>query len=160
MDVRWRAFELRPDPVPVSDPNSEYVQMAWIRSVQPLAAKLGVGMRMPNVRPRTRLAHEAAAWARHHRKFEEMHEAIFRAYFERSEDVGGIDVLANLASTIGLDGAALRTCLNDHTHLQEVLDEESLAREYGLSGVPAFVAGNRALIGVQTQKSLEQFLCL
>lgn len=160
LEVRWRAFELRPDPVPTLDPGGEYIQMAWLRSVFPLAGKLGVKMRIPPVQPRSRLAHESAAWARTQGKFDEMNEAIFRAFFERGEDIGKVDVLVKLAASAALDGAALRESLEKHEHLQEVVEDESLAARYGLGGVPAFVSGDRATTGVQTEKSLEQLLGL
>ena len=76
-----------------------------------MAAKLGVKMRMPSVVPRTRLAHEAAAWARSKGQADIMHDAIFRAFFERSEDIGRTEVLADLAAGIGLDSADLKNSL-------------------------------------------------
>jgi predicted DsbA family dithiol-disulfide isomerase len=64
VELIWRAFELRPEPVPSLDPKGDYLQRAWSTSVYPLAKKLGVTMKLPPVQPRTRLAHEAAHWAR------------------------------------------------------------------------------------------------
>ena len=64
VELIWRAFELRPEPGPSLDPQGDYLQRAWSTSVYPLAKKLGVTMKLPPVQPRTRLAHEAAHWAR------------------------------------------------------------------------------------------------
>jgi predicted DsbA family dithiol-disulfide isomerase len=128
--------------------------MAWIRSVQPMAAKLGVRMRLPNVRPRSRLAHEAAAWARTQGRFDAMHDAIFRAIWERSEDIGDINVLVRLGVSVGLDQAALRVGLESHECLPEVLADQKLASQYGVTGVPAFIYEGRGLVGVQTEESL------
>ena len=123
-----------------------------------MAAKLGVKMRMPSVVPRTRLAHEAAAWARAKGHADAMHDAIFRAFFERSEDIGQIGVLADLAAGIGLDAAELKNSLTLHTHLPEVLADEQQTQNYGLTGVPAFIWNGRGLIGVQTDKSIEKLI--
>jgi predicted DsbA family dithiol-disulfide isomerase len=132
--------------------------MAWLRSVFPLAGKLGVKMRIPPVQPRSRLAHETAAWARKQGKFDEMNDAIFRAFFERGQDIGKVDILAGLAHSLGLDSDGLRTALQDHEYLQAVLDDESIARQYGLTGVPAYIYGDRGITGTATERSLEQFL--
>ena len=123
-----------------------------------MAAKLGVKMRMPSVVPRTRLAHEAAAWARANGQADVMHDAIFRAFFERSEDIGQLQVLTDLATGVGLDAADLKTALTLQTHLPEVLADEQQAQNYGLSGVPAFIWNGRGLVGVQTDKSLERLI--
>jgi predicted DsbA family dithiol-disulfide isomerase len=132
--------------------------MRWVQSVHPLAAKLGVKMRMPSVVPRTRLAHEAAAWARAKGQADAMHDAIFRAFFERSEDIGQIDVLAALAAGAGLDAADLQNSLTLHSHLPKVLADEQQAQNYGLTGVPAFIWNGKGLVGVQTDKNLERLV--
>jgi predicted DsbA family dithiol-disulfide isomerase len=123
-----------------------------------MAAKLGVKMRMPSVVPRTRLAHEAAAWARAKGQADAMHDAIFRAFFERSEDIGQIDVLMDLAAGIGLDAVDLKNSLTLHAHLPEVLADEQQAQKYGLTGVPAFIWNGHGLVGVQTDKNLERLV--
>ena len=132
--------------------------MAWTQSIYPMAGKLGIAMRMPSIATRTRLAHEAGAWARAQGQADAMNSAIFRAYFERSADIGNVEVLAGLAAGIGLDAGALRTALTTQSHLQEVIADEEQAERYGLTGVPAFIWNGHGLVGVQTEKSLEQLL--
>ncbi len=87
LEIVWRAFELRPDPVPTLDPNGEYLHRVWNSSVYPMAENLGMTMKLPPVQPRSRLAHGAAQWARSEGRFEEMNAEIFRAFFERGEDI-------------------------------------------------------------------------
>ena len=47
VEVVWRAFELRPEPIPTLDPKGEYLRRAWRSSVYPLAEKLGMRMKTP-----------------------------------------------------------------------------------------------------------------
>lgn len=159
IEVAWRAFELRPEPVPTLDPGGEYLQRAWAGAVYPLARQLGRTMRLPPLQPRSRRAHEAAHWARAEGRFEDYHEAVFRAFFERGEDIGDIAVLTALADGLGLDGEDLRRALESREHLPGVLEDLRLAGELGLRGVPAFVADRRAaLSGVQPVESLRQLI--
>jgi predicted DsbA family dithiol-disulfide isomerase len=97
IEIVWRAFELRPDPIPALDPQGDYLRNAWTNSVYPLAARLGMTMKLPPMQPRSRLAHEAAHWARSQGRFDDYHAEIFRAFFERGEDIGDINVLISLA---------------------------------------------------------------
>jgi predicted DsbA family dithiol-disulfide isomerase len=159
IEVVWRAFELRPDPVPTLDPKGDYLERAWTSSVYPLAERLGVPMKLPPIQPRSRLAHEAARWARTQGRFDDLHAEIFRAFFERGEDIGNPDVLIALASKLRLDADSLRRALDTRDFEPSVLADEREAAELGVRGVPAFVADRRAaLSGVQPVDTLKQLV--
>jgi predicted DsbA family dithiol-disulfide isomerase len=136
MKVVWRAFELRPEPKPTLDPDGEYLDTTWARSVYPLAAQRGMLLKLPPVQPRSRLALEAAAFAASHGRFNAMHDALFRAFFEHGQDIGDIDVLCRTGQEAGLDTDALKQALHDGRHTAEVLDDEALAHQLGVTGVP------------------------
>jgi predicted DsbA family dithiol-disulfide isomerase len=159
IEIVWRAFELRPEPVPMIDPNSEYLRRAWTESVSPMAARLGVTMKFPPVKPRTRLTHEAAHWARSLNRFKDYHDQIFRAFFERGEDIGDSEVLIILALELGLDSNSLREALMGHEFAASVLADEQEATRLGVSGVPAFIANRKAaLSGVQPVENLRKLI--
>ena len=158
VEIVWRAFELRPEPVPQIEPQGEYLQRVWSSSVSPLAEQLGVTMRLPPVKPRSRLAHEAAHWARAQGRFDDYHAQIFRAYFERGEDIGDVEILVTLAVEIGLDDS-LRQALSTHEFLESVLAYERDAAAIGVRGVPAFIANRKAaLSGVQPVENLKRLV--
>lgn len=159
VELIWRAFELRPEPVPMIDPNSDYLRRVWSDSVAPLAEQLGVTMKFPPVKPRTRLAHEAAHWARGQGRFEDYHDEIFRAFFERGEDIGEVDVLIEIAQELGLDNNSLRQALINHEFAESVIVDEGEAARLNVSGVPAFVANRKAaLSGVQPVENLRKLI--
>lgn len=160
--ITWRAFELRPDPVPTLDPDGDYLHRVWDQSVYPMAAARGMVLRLPPVQPRSRRAFEAAAFARDHGRFETMHEALFQAFFRDGRDLADLAVLENLAASTGLDPGALGAALEDERYTGQVLADEKLAQDLGVTGVPAMVigrgdGGERLLIsGAQPFAVLEQ----
>ena len=157
--IVWRAFELRPDPVPTLDPNGDYLHRVWGSSVYPLAEHLGIDIKLPPAQPRSRRAHQAAHWARRHGKFREYNDALFRSFFRRGEDIGNNEVLTRLASDMALEGDDLREALENDLHLENVLADEWEAKKLGLSGVPAFIANRKiALSGVQPLESLQKLV--
>lgn len=159
VEIVWRAFELRPEPVPALDPKGDYLQKAWTNSVYPLAERLGIRMKLPPIQPRSRLAHEAAHWARSQGRFDDYHQAIFRAFFEHGENIGEIEVLTSLASALGLEAKSLGQALEGHEFEKSVLDDEREAGVLGVSGVPAFIADRKAaLSGVQPLENLKQLV--
>lgn len=135
---------MRPEPVPALDPKGDYLAKAWKNSVYPLAERLGVMMRLPPIQPRSRRAHEAAHWARSKGRFQDYHESVFRAFFERGENIGEIEVLMSLASELDLDAESLRQALEHHEFEPSVVADESDAQVLGITGVPAFIADRKA----------------
>jgi predicted DsbA family dithiol-disulfide isomerase len=116
-------------------------------------------MKMPPVQPRSRLAHEAAQWARTQGRFEDFNAAIFRAFFERGEDIGQMDVLLQLASELSLDRQVLRAALENEEFRETVLADERDAQDIGVKAVPSFVADRRATVsGVQSLATLRELI--
>lgn len=140
--VEWRAFELRPEPVPLATPDTPGRRERWTASVAPMAAERGLLMKMPTVAVRTRLAFQAVELARDHQKVDPMHRTLFDAYFRDGRDIGDIDTLASLGESIGLAPALVRRALAAGTYLDRVLDQERLARALGIDGVPAMLVGD------------------
>lgn len=141
VEVDRRAYELRPDPVPTLDPDGEYLRHVWNASVYPMASLLGMRMRLPPVQPRSRRALEAAELAREQGAHDEMHHALFRAFFEEGRDIGETEVLLDVGASVGLDRASLLEALEGGRYTEKVVADEELARRLGVDSVPTmFVA--------------------
>lgn len=116
-------------------------------------------MRLPPIQPRSRRAHEAAKWAQTQDQFDAFNAALFRAFFERGEDISDLDVLRKLARDLDLDDASLRAALESKQFEPSVIADEREGAELGVHAVPAFVFARRyALTGVQPVAALEQML--
>lgn len=139
LSVRWRAFELRPDPVPTLPPNGEYLVDVWNRAVYPMARERGMKLKLPPIQPRSRLALEAAEFAHTQGRFDAMHSAIFRAFFEEGRDIGALETLLALGDDCGLERVALENALTNGEFRGRVLEDEALSAELGVSGVPAML---------------------
>lgn len=139
LEVRWRAFELRPEPAPTLPPRGDYLVNIWERAVYPMARERGMALQLPPVQPRSRLALEAAEFAHAEGLFDAMHLAIFRAFFEEGRDIGELETLLSLGEASGLERPRLEKALTSGEHRASVFQDEALAVELGLSGVPAML---------------------
>jgi predicted DsbA family dithiol-disulfide isomerase len=101
-----------------------------------MAQQRGMRLKLPPVQPRSRKALEAALFADAHGRFGQMHEALFRAFFEQGRDIGNVDELCAIGGENGLDAQTLRAALEDGRYTAQVLDDEQLAHSLGISGVP------------------------
>jgi predicted DsbA family dithiol-disulfide isomerase len=77
---------------------------------------------------------------------DEVVERLFIAYFENGEDIGDIRVLSDIADICGLDGVEIAEMLESDRDLALVEREDALAREMGVTGVPAMIFGGKLAV--------------
>lgn len=86
-------------------------------------------------------------------------ERFLRAYMTEGEAIGREDVVARLAGEAGLDEGEVRETLASGALADEVRQDEELARQIGIDGVPFFVIGGKyAVSGAQPADLLLQAL--
>ena len=103
----------------------------------------------------SRLAQELGKWADTQPGGEAMHDALFRAYFVEARDISRPEVLLEIAEQVGLSREAARDVLEKRTFKDAVDADWALSREYGITGVPTFVAGRFGVVGAQSYETLE-----
>jgi predicted DsbA family dithiol-disulfide isomerase len=102
-----------------------------------------------------RLTHFAKAAGRQR----ELVERLFKAYFTDGRNIGSHDDLADLAAEAGLDRAGAAEVLAGGAFQAEVEADINQARQYGISGVPFFVFGQKyAVSGAQPVEAFQQAL--
>ncbi|MEI8639332.1 DsbA family protein [Vibrio coralliilyticus] len=87
VEIKWRPFELRPAPVPTLRTEDRYLPEIWERSVYPMAAKLGVALKLPEIspQPRTDKAFQVFALAEQVGLGDEFSVAVMKAFSNRKE---------------------------------------------------------------------------
>jgi predicted DsbA family dithiol-disulfide isomerase len=103
----------------------------------------------------SRLAQELGKWADTQPGGEAIHDALFRAYFVEARDISRPAVLLDVAERVGLSVDAAREVLERRTFKDAVDADWELSREYGITGVPTFVAGRYGVVGAQPYEALE-----
>jgi predicted DsbA family dithiol-disulfide isomerase len=102
----------------------------------------------------SRLAQELAKWADSKPGFEAIHAALYQAYFVAGRNLGDREVLVNIATSVGLPADEAREVLTERTFKEKVDADWELARRFGITGVPSFVAGKYKVVGAQPYKVL------
>ena len=106
----------------------------------------------------SRLAQELGKWADTQPGGEAIHDALFRAYFVEARDISQPAVLLDIAQQVGLSADGIREVLEKRTFKDAVDADWALSREYGITGVPTFVAGRYGAVGAQPYEVLEQLV--
>jgi predicted DsbA family dithiol-disulfide isomerase len=137
LKLRWRAFEICPDPAPPIDMDDETLIALCVEKVFPLARERQVELKLPKHKvPRTRKAFMTAFAARDAGKFEELQRAIFRAFFVAGVDIGDTSALLDIAWSCGLDKTDVANLLRSSTLESDVVADIRLAESVGVTGVP------------------------
>ena len=106
----------------------------------------------------SRLAQELGKWADTQPGGDALHDALFRAYFVDARDISQPAVLLDIAKTVGLPVDAAREVLDQRTFKAAVDADWALSRQYGITGVPTFVAGRQGVVGAQPYETLERLV--
>ena len=157
LDVRWMPFELRPYPTPTLQPEGDYLQTGWARSVFPMAEAMGVPIVLPKVSPQpyTRLAFEGHLFAAAAGKSAEYTHRMFTAFFQDEADIGDAKVLTELAAELGLDAEAFARSLDQGDYAAEhVRLLRYGTQERRIRAVPTFVIGGIRQEGVVPAETL------
>jgi predicted DsbA family dithiol-disulfide isomerase len=106
----------------------------------------------------SRLAQELGKWADEQPGGEAIHDALFKAYFVDGRNIGDADVLVQIAESVRLAGDKAREVIEKRTHKAAVDADWRKAAEYGVTGVPTFVAGEQGVVGAQPYEALEDLV--
>ena len=156
--VRWRPFFLNPDTPPEGEPylpflvqkfgGRERVEEIW-RRIQEVGASLGIDYQFEKiqVRANTLMAHRLIHWAQQQGDASGVVEGLFKAQFERGENVSDRLVLANVAAACGYDHAEVLRYLDSDEDVSLIQKLEHESRTWGVNSVPTFVFDRKS--GIQ-----------
>ncbi len=74
-------------------------------------------------------------------------EAVFGALWVEGRDIGDVDVLVDVADSVGVEGGQIRGAVADEDRRERLRDRFAAARQAGITGVPTFVYEGRAARG-------------
>ena len=125
-------------------------------NVASIGRSIGIGFHYDRVlvTPNTMAGHRMLWWAEQRKRQHHLVEALFHAYFTEGRDIGRHDVLAEVASEVGLPKDEAHAFLDGDGGRKEVALEEMAGRSLGLDGVPFFVVNGRpAFSGAQNPQT-------
>ncbi len=161
IDIFWRPYQLNPEMPPEGMDRTTYLETkfggpARAKSVygQIAQAAKAAGLDLDFDRiartPNTFDAHRLIRWARSSGHQQRVVDDLFVRYFERGEDIGDHAVLTEVATDAGMDADLLAKLYADDADRDMLTNEEALARQMGVTGVPTFILAEKfALVGAQ-----------
>ncbi len=169
--VRWHPFELNPAMPPEGQNLREHIAEKYgataeqsaenRRQMAALGESLGIDFRFSDDSRivNTFAAHQLLDWAQAGGMQHPLKMALFYAHFTEGRDVSAVDVLVDVAESIGLDAQAARDVLENGSHAEETRARQQFWTSRGISGVPTMVFdGKYLLTGAQGAQAYAQML--
>lgn len=165
-EVRWHAFELNPDMPPEGEEQAGHIQRKYGRTPEQAAAGReqmrgiaeragysfdykGEGAAPAAMMWNTFAAHKLLLWTLATEGPEvqtRLKRALFDAHFQARRNVSDLDVLVQVAQSVGLNPDAARTALADEAIGELVRREQREAMDMNITGVPAMVVNGKYMI--------------
>ncbi len=161
--VRHRAFQLQPDASGVM-PTKELLAKKYnlkpdqVESSQANVCSIADGEGLcydltNTMSGNTGNAHRLLKWAESLGKEDQLLEAMYSGYFEKSQGVFSDDELLGFVAQVGLDVSKAKEVLATQEFADDVLQDQQLAQQLGANGVPFFVFDMKyGISGAQPQE--------
>lgn len=87
----------------------------------------------------------------------EYHDAVMKAYWQEAKSIDDLQLLQEIAVSLGMDGERFRNALTQPEYEAAVDQDIALAHAYGLDAVPALIFGDKYLVmGAQPYEVLRR----
>ena len=168
-EISWKPYELHPE-IPKNGYDKElYMQQKFgsnrrngvYDEIVDIGKDLNFNFNFSKTKriPNTFLAHRLLWYADQTNVQNDLSEALFYAYFTDGKDVGSIEVLAKIASDVGLDELEITIFLESDLGTKEIKNLEENSRERNIGAVPTYIINDQYLIqGGQQPETFVSFL--
>ena len=168
--IEWHPFQLNPSMPPKGMDRREYLEAKFggkeeavrvYSDVANAAEAAGIEINFEGIQrtPSTLNAHRLLHWGALEGKQNAVVDRLFKAYFQKGQDISNHDVLVEIASITGMNAELTRRLLMADSDANDIQDRDAAARERGVSGVPCFVIGNHYVIqGAQDTELWEKVI--
>jgi predicted DsbA family dithiol-disulfide isomerase len=106
----------------------------------------------------SRLAQELGKWAEQMETGDAFHDAVFRAYFADGLNIADVNILGEIAGSVGLDAGEAHDVLAARIFKEAVDTDWARAYESGVKAVPTFFMNGQTLVGAQRFNALANFV--
>ena len=169
INLMWRPYQLYPDTPPEGADLSSKIKQRYgeegvnkmRENIKAAADGTHINFAFDKIKttPNTLNAHRLIRWAASTGQQHMIAEALFSAHFEQGRHIGDVTVLLEIAGLHGMDVPLLAELFDGENDIEATRNDDAAARDLGVHGVPAFLAGGKFLLmGAQEPEYLNRFI--
>ena len=169
-EINWKPYELHPE-IPEDGYDKElYMQQKFggssgrsstYNQIKEIGESLGFQFNFSKTKriPNTFNAHRLIWKAKEYALQTDLSEALFEAYFTDGKNIGSAEVLADIASKVGMNKQETLAFLSSKDGGQETADEEMAFIEKSIGALPTYFINDQYIIqGGQEPETFISFL--
>lgn len=162
VDATWSPFPLHPATPPEGMLLTDLLRGMDLDAVHKrinlLLDELGLEHGVRDRTYNTRLAQELLLWSKTQEGGEALVPLLYRAYFVHNRNLAQENVLLDAVKEARLDVESARKALQERSFSAALDKEWNRARQYQITGVPAFIAGGYQMTGFHPAAEIRRFL--
>ncbi len=144
VEFNWRAWEIHPER---TTPPLIRRSLSPSYATASLGKEINVDFTLPEHRSNSRNALIGAEIARKMGKFKQYQDSIWRVHWEEKKDIADVNVLKEVASSVGMDPGVFERELANPEFDAILNENDREAERIGVDKVPSYVLGKRIVVG-------------
>lgn len=106
----------------------------------------------------SRLAQELGKWAETRDGGQKIHDRLYRAYFAEGKNLADIQLLIEIAKSLGLDPEEAESVLKERTYSEQIDADWQRCRKLSIMAVPTYLCNGKKQVGAQSFQQLEALI--
>jgi len=125
-----------------------------------LAEEAGFQIQSPSIQPNSHVALMSLFYAKENGRLEQYNNAVFKALWEGSKNIGELTTMSRIIGEIGLDSKDYNRTMKNHRDKYAAMLEESEtdAIDDDIQLAPTFVFGDKQIIGNVSARKIDRFI--
>ncbi len=131
----------------------------FFRQLDLRGKQMGVRFNLQPLMSNSNLAMQAGEFAKNQGVFESYHEAVFKTFFTDCLDIGDIQVITKIISSLGLNPDDFEKAIMEKTYIPQLEQVKELAAKNMVTAAPTFlIEGGAKITGAQPLETFQEEL--
>ncbi len=159
IEIEWKGFEIHPEYPSDGKLRKRSLKMAKVNeSLKSVMDEEESKFKLPGFVTNTKMALEAAEFAKTQGKFLEFHNSCYDSYMINRENIGDINVILEIGESIGIDKHRLQEALTNKEMTDSLESYKEDAKKADVFGVPTILFNDFRIHGVQSIETYKSFI--
>ncbi len=159
IEIEWKGYEIHPEYPSDGKLRKRSLKMAKVNeSLKSVMDEEESKFKLPGFVTNTKMALEAAEFAKTEGKFLEFHNSCYDSYMINRKNIGDINVILEIGENVGVNKHLLQEALTNKEMTDSLESYKEDAKKADVFGVPTILFNDFRIHGVQSIETYKSFI--
>lgn len=159
IEIEWKGFEIHPEYPSDGKLRKRSLKMAKVNeSLKSVMDEQESKFKLPGFVTNTKMALEAAEFAKTEGKFLEFHNTCYDSYMINRKNIGDINIILEIGENVGVNKHRLQEALTNKEMTDSLESYKEDAKKADVLGVPTILFNDFRIHGVQSIETYKSFI--